>query len=305
MIVQLCDSSVSFCHYISQNRPKLIPIYELKECLLWSVKRNLKINVLYPRYKLPDEYKELLENFPITKIASEDLFDADIKVLNGWETVYSHRAPFDVPTILHTTYVDFIKHYYALKMALCDFSRLNVIFTDVQSFTDASATEYESVLMELCDEILSLYKEGRIVQLNIITDRTMLTHMNNCNAGVETITFAPNGNFYPCAAFYFDKQFDAGNLKNGLLIPNQHLFELDYAPICRICDAFQCKRCLWLNHKLTLEVNTPSHQQCVMSHIERKVAKMLLERIREFGVYAPEIEIPEIQYNDPFEKIIT
>jgi CXXX repeat peptide maturase len=189
-------------------------------------------------------------------------------------------------------------------MALCDFSRLNVIFTDVQSFTDASATEYESVLMELCDEILSLYKEGRIVQLNIITDRTMLTHMNNCNAGVETITFAPNGNFYPCAAFYFDKQFDAGNLKNGLLIPNQHLFELDYAPICRICDAFQCKRCLWLNHKLTLEVNTPSHQQCVMSHIERKVAKMLLERIREFGVYAPEIEIPEIQYNDPFEKII-
>jgi fructose 1,6-bisphosphatase len=41
-----------------------------------------------------------------------------------------------------------------------------------------------------------------------------------------------------------------------------------------------------------------------MSHIERKVAKKLLDEIRRYGEYAPHVSIPEIDYIDPFDKIV-
>ena len=39
------------------------------------------------------------------------------------------------------------------------------------------------------------------VQFNLLTDRMMLKEMNNCNAGYESITLAPDGNLYICLSF--------------------------------------------------------------------------------------------------------
>lgn len=91
-------------------------------------------------------------------------------------------------------------------------------------------------------------------------------------------------------------------MANGLDIKNPQLYRLDHAPICRHCDAYQCKRCVWLNRKTTLEVNTPSHEQCVVAHVERNACKELLTAIRKHGEFMPEKEITEIDYIDPFEK---
>ena len=128
--------------------------------------------------------------------------------------------------------------------------------------------------------------------------------MNNCNAGVDSITVAPNGNFYICPAFYLSNDRACGNSVDGVNIPNNHLYQIERAPICRECDAYHCRRCVKLNKQLTLEINTPGHQQCVMAHVERKVAKLLLNEIRKYGEYAPNVSIPDIDYNDPFYKII-
>ena len=127
--------------------------------------------------------------------------------------------------------------------------------------------------------------------------------MNNCGAGDTNITIAPNGKFYICPAFYLNDESDnVGSITEGLDIKNKQLYRLDHAPICRHCDSYQCKRCIWLNRKTTLEVNTPSHEQCVLSHIERNTSKKLLERIRLHGDFLPEINISTIDYLDPFEK---
>lgn len=88
---------------------------------------------------------------------------------------------------------------------------------------------------------------------------------------------------------------------NGLDIKNSQLYKLLYAPICRNCDAFQCKRCVWLNRKTTYEINTPSHEQCVVAHLERNASRVLLNNIRKYGEYLPHIEIKEIKYLDPFD----
>ena len=133
--------------------------------------------------------------------------------------------------------------------------------------------------------------------------------MNNCNAGWENITLAPDGKFYVCPAFYQsdsqttieDKALAIGDLQNGLDIKNPQLYKLSHAPLCRNCDAYQCKRCVWLNRKTTFEVNTPSHEQCVVAHLERNASRKLLQSIRKHGEFIPEVDIKEINYLDPFD----
>ena len=54
---------------------------------------------------------------------------------------------------------------------------------------------------------------------------------------------------------------------------------------------------------MTLEVNTPSHEQCVLAHMERNASRELLQNIRKHGTFLPEQkEIKEIDYLDPFDK---
>ncbi len=124
----------------------------------------------------------------------------------------------------------------------------------------------------------------------------MLDSMNNCNAGENNLTLAPNGKFYICPAFYYDDEQAVGNLQEGINIKNQQLYKLEYAPLCRECDSYHCKRCVWMNKKTTLEVNTPSHEQCVVSHLERNAAREFLLRTKIFDK-----QIKEISYLDPFD----
>lgn len=185
---------------------------------------------------------------------------------------------------------------------MCKVQRLNVVITDVETFTKEDLQHYGTLLEHLANVLKEEYLKGNTPQLNLLTDRMMLDHPNHCNAGVENITLAPNGKFYLCPAFYFsDAEESVGDLKNGVDIKNQQLLRLDHAPLCRHCDAYHCRRCVWLNRKTTYEVNTPSHEQCVVAHTERNAARGLLEAIREQAVFMPEIDIKEINYTDPFD----
>ena len=56
-----------------------------------------------------------------------------------------------------------------------------------------------------------------------------------------------------------------------------------------------------MNRLTTREVNTPSHEQCVVAHIERDASRLLLDELNEMGKYEFNSDIPEIDYFDPFE----
>jgi hypothetical protein len=132
--------------------------------------------------------------------------------------------------------------------------------------------------------------------------------MNNCNAGLDHVSFAPNGLFYLCPGFYFDDESDSiGDIKHGICIKDEAMLTLKNAPICSICDAYHCKRCVYLNRKTTLEINTPSYQQCVLSHHERNEARLLSDTLRRtpgFHDFDKYPVIPEIGYLDPYKVII-
>jgi CXXX repeat peptide maturase len=298
LIILLDETSTSFCHYEAPKKErKLISLDTLRQGIRFGMMENLMIQYVYPDYELPDEYKEVIESIDHSKIKPM-AEDADVLVMNKIEAVQT-----DIPVVLRIGKQELFAHQKEVVAMLKGAPRLNVVLTDVETFTDEDFDAYKKVLAALSAEVEKLYVEGKSPQLNLLTDRMMLSQMNNCGAGDTSITLAPNGKFYVCPAFYYDDEADSiGDLEQGLDIKNKQLYKLSYAPICRHCDAWQCKRCIWLNRKTTLEVNTPSHEQCVVAHLERNASRELQHNIRKHGTFLPEHEeIKEIDYLDPFD----
>ena len=299
LIILLDDTSTSFCHYKNTGTErKLMPLDILRKGIRFGMTENLMIQFVYPKYDLPQEYKDEVETIDHLKI--KPVVDgADILVLD--ETT---NVEVDVPIVLRVSKQTLFEKGNDVVEMLKGAPRLNIVITDVETFTEEDFSQYKSLLERLSAEVERMYLDGKSPQLNLLTDRIMLSGMNNCGAGDLSVTLAPNGKFYVCPAFYYENEEDSiGDLEHGLDIKNKQLYKLEYAPICRHCDAWQCKRCVWLNRKTTLEVNTPSHEQCVVAHLERNASKALLESIRKHGTFLPEKEdIKEIDYLDPFDK---
>lgn len=308
LIIQLAKDSVSFCHYQKGEKSgELISIDSLRDAIFWAMKENLNIQVLYPDYTIPDEYKNLLDSIDHADIVSSKCEDkslsADIIVHDNWDDINEPSLYSISAHVIRTSKTDLFQNTENLIELLKSIKRLIITITDIDSFSNDDFNRYSKLLDDLVSIVKNEYLEGHAIQFNMLTDRMLLDEMNNCNAGAESITLAPDGNFYICPAFYLDGAESVGNLKDGVDIKNKQLYRLDHAPICRNCDSYQCRRCIWLNKKTTLEVNTPSHEQCVISHIERNASKKLLDSIREIGSFLPEKNIEKIDYLDPFEKL--
>lgn len=308
LIILLDRTSTSFCHYkVSNNIPSIIPLNTLRRGIRFGMMENLMIQYVYPNYELPEEYAEVLESIDHTKIKASPLthfrgeggMDADV-----WVTESIKGINVDVPVVWRTDKQSLFTSEAEIIEILGNVPKLNIVLTDIETFCDEDFISYKSLLRKLLKVIGQMYVDGKASQLNLLTDRMILQKMNNCGAGDTTITLAPNGKFYVCPAFYFEDEEDSiGDLEHGLDIKNKQLYKMEYAPICRHCDAWQCKRCVWLNRKMTLEVNTPSHEQCVLAHLERNASRELLLNIRKYGTFLPEQEnINKIDYLDPFEK---
>ncbi|MEE0990464.1 MAG: CXXX repeat peptide maturase [Paludibacteraceae bacterium] len=301
----LDDTSVSYCHADNPLKEKrLIPLEVLREAILFSMKQNLMIQFVYPEYELPEEYNDLIETIDHIKIGR------DVLVYDSVPTNVERKN-----VVLRLTIADFLAKQYDIALLLPKVTRLNISITDIENFSDELIEKYKNALEMLNSVLLNIYKGGNQPEMNILTDRLRLNEMHNCEAGVENITLAPNGKFYLCPAFYYDEQMgvstrmnhktkdasrSVGDLEVGINIPNKQLLELERAPLCRICDAYHCNRCIWLNQKLTWDNNTPSHQQCVISHLERNASRDLQIKMQEVG-YKFENEIKEINYLDPFD----
>lgn len=302
LVILLDDTSVSYCHCDNEKKERgLIPLETLKAGILYGMKENLNIQFVYPDYELPQEYKDAIDTIDHVNIASASApVSADVVVMNGLEDIDIKEKIAYVIRISKTELFASVDKICALTAsAEC----LNIVITDVETFTEDDFKSYADCLLCLSPVVEQEYVKGRSPQLNILTDRMLLDKMNNCGAGDTNITLAPDGKFYVCPAFYYsDDGYSIGNISDGLDIKNRQLYKLDYAPLCRECDAYQCKRCVWLNRKTTLEVNTPSHEQCVVAHLERNASRTLLENIRKHGDFLYGKEIKEINYTDPFEK---
>lgn len=307
LVVQLADDAVSYCHYDNTSKSEqFISADTLKAAIRFGMVENLNIQFVYPQRALPEGYDAIIESIDHTKImpcTAPNTESADIVVCNTIAEVKACKLGKEQIVILRICRMD-INELETVYDEIKDWcARLNVVITDIDKFTDSELDSYKAVLAKLGNKVQQDIVNGGNMQLNLLTDRLTLKEMNNCNAGDEVVTLMPNCKFYPCAGFYYDNpDVDFGDLIRGVQIKNRQLFKLGYAPICRHCDAYHCRRCVWLNRKTTFEVNTPSHEQCVVTHLERNESGQILTDIRKEYVFAPEITIPEIDYLDPFDK---
>ncbi len=304
LIIQLCDTAPSFCHYGNGRKgSKLISADDLHAAVMFAMKENLCVQAVWPDYEIPGELKnELMATDHVNITPLSITSDAQISI--AAEVKDLNDAPDGSTVVIRLSSEDIERDFDEIESALRRLDRLNVVLTDIEHMTEAGFEKYGRLLDRFAETIAKEYKRGHGVQFNLLTDRLLLDEMNNCNAGDESITVAPDGKFYICPAFYLDGSEPVGDLKNGLDVRNRQLYRLNHAPICRICDAWQCRRCVWLNKKSTLEVNTPGREQCVVSHIERNASRKLLEQIRLSGEFMPEKEISELHYVDPFEQLV-
>ena len=328
LVILLDDTSVAYCHADNPlTERNLIPFETLRKAILFGMKENLMIQYVLPDYELPEEYYEVMETIDNVRIMSAacraiarygSTRETDVVVFNEVPTADEPPASLANTIVIRLPFKEMMAKKYDIAMLLPKVKRLNLVITDVEQFTDEQIEEYKKALSEWGEVLCNIVKDGNpslLHQVNILTDRLQLAKMHNCDAGVNNITLAPNGRFYLCPAFYYDEQMGVdnrmnhkthdcstavGDLGNGINIPNPQLLKLDHAPLCRICDAYQCKRCVWLNQKLTWNINTPSHQQCVLAHLERNASRELQQQLAAAGFNAGE-EIKEITYLDPFE----
>lgn len=271
------------------------------------MKENLSVQFLYPATKIPDVLVPIIERVDHVKITPSSTKDKNL--LSKSDIIVYDHIPTSVsehgkPIVIRTDFNNLLKSGNELKGLLRELSRISVVITDVERFSRDDIDAYKDFLDNLASIIEAEINKGQEIQLNLLSDRMMLKDMNNCGSGHESVTVSLNGTLYPCPAFVDIPEFKCGDIINGINENEIKLYYRKNAPICRICDAYQCRRCIWLNHSLTHEVNTPGWQQCVMAHIEREASRKLLNSIRNSNpTFLKGIEIPEIDYLDPISKI--
>ena len=305
LIILLDGNCPSYCIYEkSEMQERLMPIEILKRGIYYALIENLYVQVVYPDVELSKEYITVLDfvdKIGIASVRSENAIFSDVFIIENCENIRQLKYNPKGTYIIRTSKKSLFEQYALLSEFIDKVKRVNIVLTDIDIFTDYDYLKYKEFLREVSDSIVTTFqKNSTLTEVNILTDRIALNQMNNCNAGIESITLAPDGNFYICPAFYYDKK-PVGNIYSGICIKNPQLLKIDNAPICSLCDAYQCKRCVWLNRKTTLEVNTPSHEQCVVSHIERNASRNLLLRLKESG-FATNSKIKRISYLDPYES---
>lgn len=299
-MIVLSDNSVSYCHYDNKTTDDtFMSVETLRKGLLFAMKHNMSVNILYPNNSISESIENVINSFNSKKIKPFPCYDkADVIVANGIKEFEKSSLDFNGNTICRLSKKDILNNQDMLCECLNRVMRTNIVITDIDSFNDDDFQQYE-IFLDLISQKVDIEKH----RVNLISDRLEISEMNNCGAGDFTITLAPNGNFYVCPGFYYsDKEQNIGNVNSDLNIKNQHLYKIEYAPICSHCDAFHCKRCVWLNKKTTLEVNTPSHEQCVLAHLERNATRKWLMNHSDKQHKYKHTTINELSYLDPFEE---
>ncbi len=212
------------------------------------------------------------------------------------ETSNQPDKELDAPVIFNFNACNIENLADAVRKILPFTSRININLLGVDNNFDL--VRYGEQLKILNDILLEYIIKQQPREIRQLTDRIFTKKMNNCFAGEKNITLAPDGKFYFCPAFYFNK-----NLKLDFE-KNRKLAFLSSAPACDNCDAYHCDRCLYRNYLGTGELNTPTRMQCKIAQMEKKCSVELLEMLKEKNISGfQNFLLPESDYGDPLEKL--
>jgi len=311
LIVILDKAAASFCYYKNESyytgKSELMPVRRLKEIVNYALSEDLVINFLYSSQRLPTEHENIIEQYAkhvkFVPLELENCYKNSVIIMNKHNQKMINRISSDsidnIIIRLEKNNLGSLYDYMDVLINKC--KRINLYLLDLSLYDESDLREYSNQLNRTARLIVNEYKKEHSVELNFISDRILLDKMKNCNAGIDHITIAPDGRFYICPGFYYSNEFNSiGTLNGGIQIVNRQLLRIENSPICSICDAYQCKRCVWLNKKTTQEINTPSYQQCNASHLERNISRQVHLDLQDSLPFKNIAPIPELNYFDPY-----
>ncbi|MBU1534639.1 CXXX repeat peptide maturase [Myxococcota bacterium] len=309
----LSAPGVSHCSYeplFGATAPSrlVMPIPFFKEILDYAVKRGCHLNLLAGEEPL-DEYLTLARESGVSCL----LVVGPRHVLPGATVVagskieverehWFHSCPPDQERIPHLivrfrpSQLDSLTEF--LSQAVQCAGRISLFMTDLSSFTGEDFIKYKEQLHRFSLLVATNALGVPSVECNILTDRLVLTNPNHCDSGVTHLTVAPSGDMYLCPGFFYENPGDSLGRFPEWDIINSHLLSLAYAPLCAVCDAYQCRRCVLLNRKTTGEYNVPPREACVLAHLERNASAEIAAADRFRGQFSPVIPV---DYLDPFQ----
>lgn len=302
LVILLDTAAPSYCYVDNPSEDSsLISSESLKKAVRFAMLNGLQIQVVTSHNEIPVDLLAILDNVSYGIVGGKGFIDADAIVVESFDEARKFARGRNI--ILRLPWDDIYSHPDELHWCVRNATRVNLVIKDCDEWREENLESYKAFLNEFIAVVSSEILENHDIQLNVLTDRITLRKPNYCNAGWESVTISPSGDFYICPSFYYDGKESIGNLNDGVKIPNQQLYQIDHAPICQKCDAWQCKRCVWLNRKATGEVSIPGHEQCVMANHERNASRKLLIGLQQHAEYLPDVEIKEINYLDPFDLI--
>lgn len=304
LLIILNRNSTSFCHYSNSQEEDLIDYNNLLNTINYCKENKIVVNFLLNENILPSDYSKIIESIDHIKmvpLSGHVNNPASIIVINPNEIeLISQIKTIDNYIVLRIHKEQLPKLSKIILSLLGKFKKLNLVLLDIENYTNQNIEEYYSQINSIKPNLIKELKFHKTTGLNFITDLWFLSKMNNCEAGVLHITLAPNSKFYICPGFYYNNpENDIGLNLTEINIKNSELLSLNKSPICRICDAYHCRRCVYLNMKTTLEINTPSFQQCNLAHYERKFSNEVLKILKSQNSFKHLSLKPKIDYLDP------
>ncbi len=305
LLVLLDTAAPSFCYYPSGRGPgQTMSPAVLATAVAFARRRSLALVLLYGETPLPAACRDIIAAAGPAAIVPAALAgrhpDA-VPVL-----VAGQDDPGAIPGVRPQLIVRLPRERLAdlaavVGVALERTTRLNLYPLDIDRYTDGDLALYRRQLGLVAGLLAARYRQGALTELSILSDRLLLSRMNNCDAGTVHLTVAPDGRLHLCPGFLHAGA--VGSLTGGIAVANARLLALENAPVCARCDAWHCKRCIYLNRKTTLEWNTPSRQQCLLAHHERETTRLLRQRLADLPAFARQAPIPALDYLDPFSQI--
>jgi len=311
-IVLLEDGAVSFCHYENPRCHAAAPPQWMAEALLSALlkraqREEISLTFLMGKTPPPPRLEKPIQGHAkIVPAALAARYPEAILVLDGEDGPFpTLKASSERIVILRLARHDLPRCTALFEALTGKFRRLSLHLTGIEYYGEAELALYAGELEKMARRLALLCRAGSPVEVNVLTDRMMLSQMRNCGAGTEHLTVAPDGRLYLCPGFLADGAAPVGRFdaEQGFVAGPVPRADLKSAPICSRCDAFHCKRCLYLNERMTLERNIPSEQQCALAHIEREASRQLLNELGTLEPFRRMARIPELTYRDPLECI--
>ena len=190
LVILLDDASVSFCHYLNDTKERnLMPLGTLKAGIIYAMKENLNIQFVYPCYELPQDYLEVIDTIDHINIQPAcKVDDGDIVVFDCIADAENAQLRRGISYVLRIDKFTLFSQVDNVCALLSQVDRLNVVLTDVETFSDEDFVVYKKVLNKLAVAVETACLNSKNIQCNLLTDRMMLDRMNNCGAGDTPIT---------------------------------------------------------------------------------------------------------------------